>query len=295
MSFRKAIVIPFNPHLNFWGGSAIGSLTAHKMFADQHGAVFWDLARASSYSDVGVAYFYDTEEGAVTFKAKVEFIEQKNNINPEEEKYITKWRKANWKLEQTPGQVWLKLRDIFPLEQKRRLSDFQKVSDDKELKRVQNFAIVKDPSFEEERIQFTVDRFIDDYVYRLASQENEKLQETNIEEMLWFLMLEKNLEFVERQKGRDNRIDIAFKGYKDYFVIVEIKKGTAGLEALRQIKKYMKKIGVKRGAKKLLGIILCRKADIRLQKAVKNEKDISIDEYEFSIDFPRIKELLANH
>jgi hypothetical protein len=34
----------------------------------------------------------------------------------------------------------------------------------------------------------------------------------------------------------------------------------------------MKEIGIKRGAKKLLGIILCRKAYAKLQKAVKKKK-----------------------
>jgi len=295
MSFRNAIVIPFNPHLDFWGGSAIGSLPAHKMFADKHGSVFWDLAKAGSHYDIGIAYFYDTEEKAVTFKCKVEFMEPKENINPKEEKYIPNWRKINWEDEQTPGQVWLKLKDIFPLKRKHGLSDFQKVSDGKKLKRVQNFAIVKDPRFKEERMRFSLDRFVDDYVYRLVSHRDEKLQETDVEEMLWFLMLEKNLEFVERQKGKDNRIDVAFKGYQNQYVIVEIKKGTAGLETLEQIKKYMKEVGTKRGAEKSLGIILCRKADMRLQKAVKKEKDIFLDEYKFSIDFARVKKLLTEN
>jgi hypothetical protein len=292
MGFRNAIVIPFNPHLDFWGGSAIGSLAAHKMFADKYGSVFWDLARSSPHHDVIVAYFYDVQERAVTFKSKVEFMELKNNINPNEEKYIPNWRKVNWEDKQTPGQVWLKLRDIFPLKRKHNLSDFEKISDGKKLKRVQNFAIVKDPRFKEEKIRFSLDHFLDDYVYRLTYHRDEKLQETDIEEMLWFLMLEKNLKYVERQRGKDNRIDIAFKDHKDQFIIVEIKKGTAGIETLAQIKKYMKEIGIKRGAKKLLGIILCRKADAKLQKAVKKEKNIFIDEYKFLIDFPRIRALL---
>ena len=74
--------------------------------------------------------------------------------------------------------------------------------------------------------------------------------------MLWFLMLEKNLEYVERQKGKDNRIDITFKGPENQYIIVEIKKGTAGLETLEQIKRYMKDIKAKKKTKKLTGIIL---------------------------------------
>lgn len=294
MVSKKAIIIPFNPHLNFYGGSAIGSLAAHKMFADRHGAVFWDLTRASTHDDIKTAYFYDTDEKAVTYKAKIEYIKPKEEIDPKEEKYIPNWRKVNWEDEQTPGQIWLKLKDIFPLKRKHALSDFLKASDGKRLKRVQNFAIVKDPNFKEEKIRFSTENFIDDYIHRLVSHKEEKLQETDIEEMLWFLMLGKNLQYVERQKGKDNRIDIAFKGPKNQYIIVEIKKGTAGLETLKQIKRYMKNIKAKKKTKKLTGIILCRKADIKLQKAIKKEKNIHIDKYKFSINFPQIEKTLAN-
>jgi len=292
MSPKKAIVIPFNPHLDFWGGSAIGSLIAHKMFADQHGAVYWDLARACSHSDINVAYFYDSSLRAVTFKAKVDLIEPKENINVKEEKYVPNWRKINWEMKQTPGQVWLKLRDIFPLKRKHKLTDFRKVSDGKRLKRVQNFAIVKDPGFKEEKKQFLLNQFIDDYVYRLVSKRDGKLLETDIEEILRFLMMSRNLQFVERQKGKDNRIDVAFKDHKNRFIVVEIKKGTAGLNALTQIKRYMKEIRTTRRATQISGIILCRKPDMRLLEALKNEKYISIDEYKFSLNFPKIERQL---
>ena len=141
---------------------------------------------------------------------------------------------------------------------------------------------------------FSTENFIDDYIHRLVSHKEEKLQETDIEEMLWFLMLGRNLQYVERQKGKDNRIDIAFKGPKNQCIIVEIKKGTTGLETLKQIKRYMKDIKAKKKTKKLTGIILCRKADIKLQKAVKKEKNIHIDKYKFSINFPQIEKTLAN-
>lgn len=291
----KAIVIPFNPHLSFYGGSAVGSLVAHKIFADQYGAVFWDLLQAKSYDDIKTVYFYDTDEKAVTYKAKIEYMKTKEEINPKEEKYVPSWRRASWKNKQVPGQMWLKIKDIFPLKKKHFLSDFQKIRDGKKLSRVQNFAIVKDPVFKEEKIRFSIEKFIDDYIYRLVSHNREKLQERDIEEMLWFLMLGRNLQYVERQKGKDNRIDVAFKGSQDCYVIVEIKRGTAGLEALKQIKMYMKDIKARRKIEKLVGVILCRKADIRLQQAVKKEKNIYIDEYKFSINFQQIEKMLANN
>lgn len=290
----KAIIIPFNPHLNFYGGSAIGSLVAHKMFADQYGAVFWELIRVKPYDDIKTAYFYDTDEKAVTYKAKIEYMKTKEKIDPKEEKYVPSWRRVSWENKQIPGQVWLKLKDIFPLKRKHSLSDFQKIRDGKNLKRVQNFAIVKDSIFKEEKIRFSIEKFVDDYIYRLVSHNEEKLQERDLEEILWFLMLGKNLQYVERQKGKDNRIDVAFKGSENQYVIVEIKKGTAGLETLKQIKRYMKDIKERRKIEKLIGVILCRKADIRLQQAVKKERNIFIDEYKFSISFQQIEKLFAD-
>jgi len=289
---KKAIIIPFNPHLDFHGGSAIGSLLAHKMFADKKGAVFWDLARAREYEDVKVAYFYDTDEKTVTFKAKIEYVKTKKKIALEEERFIPNWRKVNWEGKQEPGQVWLKLTDIFPLKRKHLLSDFRKVSDGERLRRVQNFAIVMDPDYKEERTVFSMERFVDDYIYRLVSHEEEKLKEKDIEEMLWFLMQEKNLESIRRQEGKDNRIDVVFKGPKNQYVIVEIKRGTASIAPLEQIKRYINAVQTENETEKVFGIILCKKADVRLKQAVEKEERIYIDEYRFSIDFPKINKIL---
>jgi len=298
MSHKRAIVIPTNPHLEFYGGTAIGSLIAHKMFADKQGAVYWDLEKGSCSTDINTAYFYETEEGAATYKAKVDFIDKKDNIKPNEEKYIPNWRKINWQMKQSPGQVWVKLRDIFPLKRKHPLADFRKAIDGDVLRRVQNFAIVDDPAFVAIPSRFSLNEFVDDYIYRLASQKDEKLLEADIEEMVWFMMLDKNLEYVDRQRGKDDRIDVAFKNKENDFIIVEIKRGIAGLSALKQIRRYMKIIGRKHKARQLAGVILCRKADFELQTKVKRLKaqgkdNISIDEYKFSIDFRLIKDMLA--
>jgi len=104
------------------------------------------------------------------------------------------------------------------------------------------------------------------------------------------MSLEKNLDFVDRQRGRDNRIDITFKDGKGNFIVIEIKRGTAGINTLDQIKRYLKEIMVKEDTEKASGIILCRKADVELEKAIENEKNLVIDEYKFSISFPKIKE-----
>jgi hypothetical protein len=286
---KEAIVIPFNPHINFWGGSAIGSLIAHKWFADKHGAVLWDLVHAGPHPEVKTAYFYDPEISAVTFKSIVERIERKENMDKNDEKFLPNWRKGDWDEKQEPGHVWLKLRDINPLKREYQLSRFTKISGGK-LERVQNFAIVVDPELEVNKEKITVEEMIDDCIYRLAAQKDEKLEEKQIEEILWNLMLEKNLEFVDRQRGTDNRIDIAFRDSKGGFTVVEIKKSTADIATLDQIKRYMRDIMAKESTKQVSGIILCRKADADLQRAVKNEESIIIDEYKFSISFPRIKE-----
>jgi hypothetical protein len=268
------------------------------MFADRHGAVYWDLEKGSCSTEITTAYFYETEKGAVTSRATVDFIEKKENLKPAEEKYVPNWRKVNWETKQSQSQVWVKLRDIFPLKRKHELGDFRKAIDNDVLKRVQNFAIVSDPSFKSRSIRFSLDDFLDDYIYRLSFQKNEKLRENDIEEMLWFMMLDKNLEYVERQRGKDDRIDVAFKNKKNEFVVVEIKKETAGLEALAQIRRYMEKIERERNPRSLAGIILCRTADLYLQKKVEDlekrgEVRITVDEYKFSIDFPTTKDFLS--
>jgi hypothetical protein len=291
---KKAIVIPFNPHLNFLGGSAVGSLIAHKWFADKNGAVFWDLIHVSPHPEIKTAYFYDNSEKAVTYKSKVDYIRRKEDIDKKDEKYIPNWRRVSWDREQDSGQVWLKLRNIYPLKRKSRLFDFIKM-DRTNLERVQNCAIVMDRNLKVNREKVSVNETIDDYIYRLTTQINEKLKEKDIEEILWYLMLEKNLTFVDRQIGRDRRIDVAFKNNKGDYIVIEIKRGTADIYTLNQIKDYMKRIMTKEDTDRVVGIILCRKADLELVDAVRDEKNIFIDEYQFSMRFPKIGERLDSH
>lgn len=294
MRSGRAIVIPYNPHVDLEGGTAAGSLIAHKNFADKIGAVYWDLINATSHSDIEAAYFYDPAEGVVTHRSTVVLMEKKDDLNDKEEKFVPNWRRMVWEPEQLAGQVWVKLKDIFPLKDKHKLSDFKKVVDGRPLKGVRNYAVVEDPAWATESMRFSLSEFIDDYIYRLMSQGSEKLRESDIEEILWHQMMERNLEFVSRQEGRENRLDVAFRHGKD-FVIVEIKKDTAGLDTLEQIKGYMKKTKTEREAEKVFGIILCRKADLRLREAAKKEDKIEIDEFRFSVEFPRIKEILDKY
>lgn len=287
---KIAVVVPFNLHLDSLSGSVLGSLIAHKSFADRHCAVFWGLWNARPHPEVKTAYFYDAEEKAVTFKSRVEIFDKKENIEKSEEKFVPNYRKEYWDAEES--LIWLKLRDICPLKRKRLLSEFTKW-DGGRLESVRNFALVVDAELEAKTEKITVDLMIDDHLYRLITQENEKLQEKDIEEMLWNLMEEKNLEFIDRQRGRDNRIDIAFKDSKGGLIVIEIKKGSANIRTLDQIKRYMREIMTNQATDKISGIILCKKADVKLQEAVMNEKNIVIDEYKFSISFPKIEERIA--
>jgi hypothetical protein len=291
MAMKTAIVIPFNPHLDFLGGSAVGSLIAHKWFADKHGSVFWDLIHAAPHPEIKTAYFYDKEEKAVTFKSKIQYMKIKEYVKENDEKFIPNWRMISWGRKQDPGQIWLKLRDMHPLKRKHRLSDFAK-TDGSKLERVQNYAIVVDTNLKASDEKITSDAMIDDYIYRLTSQTGERLKEKNIEEIFWYFMLEKNLNFVDRQRGKDHRIDVAFKDNEGNYIIIEIKRGTADIDTLDQIKTYMKEIIKKEEAEKVIGIILCRKANLDLEEAVKEEENIFIDKYRFLISFPKLEEKL---
>lgn len=281
-----AIMIPFNPHLRFHGGSSIGSLIAHKWFADEYGAVFWDLLRCSPHNNVNSAFFYDVKEKAVTHKGKVEYIRYKHDINKKDEKYIPNWRKINWEQSQDPTQVWIKLYDIFRLKRYHKLSDFYK-RDNTTLKRVQNFAIVQDKNYKVIVENITINNIIDDKIYGLLIQKD-KLIERDIEDVLWYFLVNKNLTFVDRQQGKDNRLDIAFENKKGDLIIVEIKKGVADVDTIDQIKKYMMDVQLKLNKKVKLGIILCRKAELNLKEVIKEENDIVLDEFHFNIEFPVI-------
>lgn len=288
-----AIVIPFNPHLDFWGGSAVGSLVAHKMFADIRGAVYWDLVQASPHWDIKTAYFYDPQEKAVTYRAELQLMLPKEDIKRTEIRYIPDWRRISWNDEQDLGQVWLKFRNIFPLKQKHRLSDFKKISDGEKLRRVQNFSVVEDPHYTFRELRLSPKVYADDYIFRLATRKEEKLQEVDLERILYSIMLARNLKYVERQKGKNNRIDVAFRNRKNWYIIVEIKKGTANLQTLAQLKRYMKTFKKRKQVKKIFGVILCRKANVTLQKAIMKENNIKIDEYTFGMKFPRIEKMLS--
>ena len=285
---KIAVVIPFNPHLDFSSGSVTGSLIAHKLFADEHGAVFWDLVNACPHNEVKTAYFYDPKEKAVTFKSRVDLFDEKENIEKTEEEFLPNWRKEDWEsCVEGDRVVWLKLGDIYPLKRKYSLSEFKKL-DGERLGVVRNYALVVDGELEAKIEKITVDQVIDDHLYRLLTQENEKLQEKDIEEMLWNLMLKKNFEYIDRQK---NGRDVTFKDSKGGLIVIEIKKGTANIGTLDQIKRYMKEIMTRHSAAKVSGIILCKKADIELQEAVMNdnERNVVIDEYKLSISFPKIE------
>jgi len=43
-----------------------------------------------------------------------------------------------------------------------------------------------DSDYKEERTVFSMERFVDDYIYLLVSHDEENLKEKGIEEMLWF-------------------------------------------------------------------------------------------------------------
>ena len=281
-----AIMIPFNPHISFHGGSSIGSLIAHKWFADEYGAVFWDLLRASPHNAIRSAFFYDVKEKVVIYKGKVEYIKYKHDIDKKDEKYIPNWRRINWEQSQDPTQVWIKLHDIFRLKKYHKLADFYK-RNNTSLKRVQNFAIIQDKDYKVIKEKNTINNIIDDHIYRLLLQEN-KLIERDVEDILWYFLVNKNLTFIDRQKGKENRLDVAFENNKGDLIIVEIKRGVADIDALDQIKMYMKNVQQKLGKKVKLGIILCRKAEFNLKEAIIKENNILLDEFHFRIEFPII-------
>jgi len=76
-------------------------------------------------------------------------------------------------------------------------------------------------------------------------------------------------------------------------VVIEIKKGTADKSTLGQIKRYMRSITAREATDRVSGVILCRKADLELHKAVDIERNIVIDEYKLSMSFRQTEKLLG--
>ncbi len=286
---NKAIIIPANPHPKgggrWMGGASVGKILPHMTFIKKHGAVFWGFGGGQSINnmeDIKKGYFYITPDKSVKFVFDIDYIKIKKSIPKKDINYIPEWRKWDWK---NYGEgYYIKISKITQLKKSRRLSDFVKISDDKRVRRVQCYVIVKDPNYKTEKRSINSREIVNDIIDNCIK--DGRISERDIEDIFEHMLFDKNYEYIGRQDDyRNDRIDIVYKDKCDNFIICEIKKSTADFQTLNQIKRYIKKIKKEHKPKNITGIILCKDATPKLENLVKKEKYIKIQKFRFSVDF----------
>lgn len=68
---KEVLILIVNPKLEYSSGAGIGSILAHEIFAEKHGAVYWDYLGMTKKKDMTILYFYDVSKGRITHKADV--------------------------------------------------------------------------------------------------------------------------------------------------------------------------------------------------------------------------------
>ncbi len=286
----KAIIIPANPRRGFEGGPGIGSIYAHTLHLSKYKAVFWVIipagrSKESFKHNVKIGYFYNKIKKAVTHKFEIEYIKFESEIRePNPDIYVPSFRWNDWGM--GDWGYYIKIIRLRELKRIHLLSDFKLCSKDKPVRRVQNYAIAWDPNYKWQDKDITKETVVDGYISDFLLSGD--VQEQDIENLFEMTLFDES--FVIDRQGhlwKKGRFDVAFQDNNGIVNVVEIKKGTADKNTLKQLKGYMS--GIKRkymiNKSKLHGVILCKDADPELEKIVKKENKIRIQKYRFSIEF----------
>lgn len=273
-SSPKAIIIPLSPKFQ-----ASGSILSHKFFSDKKGAVLYEILGVKPRYTVNKCFLYDVKKKAVTYKADVEYMKYKQDIEEKDEEYLPGWRRRAWDNDQGDRFTWFKLRNIQELKKGKELGFFVKDTNGEPVKRVQNVVFVEYKKLvgKYERISYS------DYVDNIIFNMMESCYERDIEEILYYYLLNNGYSDVYRQFTLDpeDRPDLILKNSKDEWVIIELKKDVGDIGSFIQLKRYLKQLGDDR----VKGIIMCRDHTHELTEAVKKEKSIELKKFRFNIEF----------
>ncbi len=140
-----AIMIPANKRKL----GELGDVELHRQHLRTNQVVFWDIIPAGGidapwkHPGINSGYFYISGTGLVKYWMTIEYIKQWREINLDSvRKYAPSFRKPE------PSNYYaILISQLEPLRTERRLKDFRLASNNKEVERVQNYAIVKDEGY----------------------------------------------------------------------------------------------------------------------------------------------------
>jgi len=311
MSIRKAIVVPVNPNITYYGGTFIGRILPHIAHIKKTGGVIWNCGRAfPHYKDIKKGYFYETDKKAITYefdiikiydwsnKDVLEFflyqLNQEKASEIEEVKYVPIFRKDDldaiqyeFEMGKRKNAIGIVIKEINILKEPISPQRLIKVSDNKPIKT--NAAVRSHPIVYYNSKFKTLKRDLDpkimihNYIKKII--EAQQYTERDIENILEYGLYNSDYEFVERQTSlKDGRIDILYKT-KDSYNVIELKKGMADIFTLDQISIYIEDVKKEYNVDNVKGIIICETATEQLKSAINELPEISLNQFTFEINF----------
>jgi hypothetical protein len=289
---EKAILIPANPNLRYESGSNEGSIIAHAVRIEEEGADIWCLVVPGNWEgsdfhhgDIRVGYLYDVPEKRVTHLCKIEWIKPFSRVRfREANKYSAVRFKTRRSFEQrSKGLYAVKITSILALKRGHRPEDFLKYDNGKPVERVMNYCIVENPHFAHHDKHVTRGEIMSNHMADLLL--HGRVTEKDIEDLFYYRLM-KNARIVDRQGALRNggRLDLLVEDSCGNFVVYELKKGVAGLAALKQVKGYMKGCSKEHRGKRIRGVILAQDAEPGLLDALEKEPNVEFKKYWFRIE-----------
>jgi hypothetical protein len=278
-----SIILPMNPHGDYYGGSTPGSIIAQKWFADRNGKVIISFAKGCRYANSQekppLGFFYDTSAGRVTHRFSVVDITDDRGISRYEKEFLPPWRRElrESKLERGEQRTWILIENIFRLRKPKEMSDFG-------IKRCRSLTYSsKGMVFSYAEENQSPDDFIDEIVFRCATSATAKFTEDDLELIMWAMMVKNDAKYLQRQRSYEDRkrkklrLDILMRTKKGEYVVIELKRETATKEALEnQLRLYMSKVANEFSLTRVKGIIVARNVSPDLQKALMQPENADI-------------------
>ncbi|MGB9841493.1 MAG: hypothetical protein ACPLKZ_02085 [Candidatus Bathyarchaeales archaeon] len=146
----NAILLAANPFLK-----EIGDVEFHREHLRRNGGVFWDIVPMGKrdapwkHPEIHSGYFYISPPQKVKYWVDIEYIKRWKELDLKQiERYIPKPR--NNYLQSTPESKMyyaILIRDMHDLKPERNIGDFTLASTNKQVKRVRNYVIIRDPGW----------------------------------------------------------------------------------------------------------------------------------------------------